>query len=213
MAAPAAAAAPAAGVYIAGAALLAGAAWLMTPAGQRASQSFGEAVLEGGSQAVDDVRDMASAVVEAISGEDAETDAPPISTTTTDTTTRPCDGPHRGRLQVQGYNSRVDPAPIELSWPWARPCIPPLNPEGRTAISTLLIQTQAVSAASAGLRGPAFAAMSRHITSAPPMGFLAGHRRGWGVTPNGRLRPNLSAGPNAPRVDLEVHVGRAFGVR
>lgn len=210
MVAPAVAA-PAAGVYVAGAALLAGAAWLMTPAGQRASQSFGEAVVQGGAEAVDTVREAASAVADALSG--AEDEAVPNVGTDTSTTSQNCDGPHRGRLQVQGYNPRVDSAPIELSWPWDRPCYPPLKPEGHTALSGLLVQTQAVSFRSAGLRGPAFAAMSRHITSAPPMGFLAGHRRGWGVTPNGRLRPNLSAGPNAPRVDLEVHAGRAFGVR
>lgn len=211
--APAAAAAPVAGVYVAGAALLAGAAWLMTPAGQRASQSFGEAVIDGGAQAVDNVKSAASAVVDAFSGDDADAQVAPVSTTTTDTTTRPCDGPHRGRLQVQGYSPRVDPGPIELSWSWARTCLPPLKPEGLAALPFLLGKTTAINYASAGLRGPAFAAMSRHIVSAPPMGFLAGHRKGWGVTPNGRLRPNLSAGPNAPRVDLEVHAGRAFGVR
>ena len=212
MVAPAAAA-PAAGVYVAGAALLAGAAWLLTPAGQRASQSFGEAVVEGGSRAVDNVKEVASSISDAFSGDDAETQSRPATATDTNTTTQNCDGPHRGRLQVQGYNRRVDPGPVELSWPWERPCIPPLRPEGLAALSGLLAQTQMFSYASAGLRGPAFAAMSKHISSAPPMGFLAGHRKGWGVTPNGRLRPNLSAGPNAPRVDLEVHVGRALGDR
>lgn len=213
MAAPAVAAAPVAGVYVAGAALFAGAAWLMTPAGQRASQSFGEAVIGGGAQAVDNVKSAASAVADVFTSDDADTQAVPVGSTTTDTTTRPCDGPHRGRLQVQGYSPRVDPAPLELSWPWARTCVPPLKPEGLAALPILLVQTVEASYASAGLRGPAFAAMSRHIVSAPPMGFLAGHRKGWGVTPNGRLRPNLSAGRNAPRVDLEVQAGRAFGVR
>lgn len=212
MAAPAVAA-PAAGVYVAGAALLAGAAWLMTPAGQRASQSFGEAVVQGGSQAVENVKDAAAAISDVFSGDKDDAQATPRVATDTNTTSRNCDGPHRGRLQVQGYSPRVDPAPIELSWPWSRPCIPPLKSEGHTAISALLMQTRAVSFESAGLRGPAFSAMSRHITSAPPIGFMAGHRRGWGVTPTGRLRRNLSAGPNAPRVDLEVHAGRAFGVR
>lgn len=204
MAAPAAA--PVAGVYVAGAALLAGAAWLMTPAGQRASETLGEAIYEGGATAVDNITSL-------FEGEE-QAPAVPQTTTTTNTTTRPCDGPHRGRLQVQGYAPRHDPHPIELSWPWTRPCIPPFKPEGLAALSAVLLPgTAAISFSSAGRRGPAFAAMSQHIQNAPPIGFMAGHRKGFGITSTGALRPNLSAGPNAPRVDLEVHAGRAFGIR
>lgn len=203
MAAPAAAA-PAAGVYVAGAALVAGAAWLMTPQGQRASQTLGEAMYDGGAQAVNNIKDLFRG--------DEDEQSTPTTTTTTNTTTRQCDGPHRGRLQSQGYR-RPDPGRVELSRPWNRPCLPPLRAEGRSMISALLNDTKSFSFVSAGLRAGAFAAMSRHIGSAPPMGFMAGHRMGWGIAPNGALRPNLIAGPDAPRVDLEVHVGRAFGDR
>lgn len=206
MAAPAAAAAP---VYVGGAALVAGAVWLMTPAGQRASQSLGEAMVQGGSQAVDNIRNLFA--------DDIDTQAPAVPTTQEGSRTeeRGCDGPHRGRLQVQGFRPPHDTVPIELSWPWSRPCIAPLKPEGLVALSgDLLPRTRAINFASAGYRGPAFSKMSQHIQSAPPAGFLAGHRMGWGIHPaTGRAVPNLRAGPNAPRVDLEVHAGRAFGVR
>ncbi|WP_103255610.1 hypothetical protein [Tabrizicola aquatica] len=197
----------AAPVYVGGAALVAGALWLMTPAGQRASQSLGEAMVAGSSQAVDNIRNLFA----------DETEAPAVPGTQEGTRTeeRRCDGPHRGRLQVQGYRPPHDPVPVELSWPWNRSCIPPLRPEGLVALSgDLLPRTRAISFTSAGHRGPAFSKMSQHIQSAPPTGFLAGHRMGWGIHPaTGLAVPNLRAGPAAPRVDLEVHAGRAFGVR
>jgi hypothetical protein len=200
MAAPAAV--PAA-VYVGGAALVAGAVWLMTPAGRQASQTLGEAMAQGAGNAVDNIRGLFG----------SETEAAPTAATETDT--RPCDGPHRGRLQVQGYNRRVDPGPIELSWPWSRPCIPPIRPEGLAALSAdLLLRTRAISFASAGHRGPAFSRMSQHISNSPAIGFMAGHTIGWGIdAATGRAVINTRAGPNAPRVDLEVHAGRAFGVR
>ncbi len=206
MAAPAVAAAP---VYVAGAALIAGAVWLMTPAGRRASETFGEAVYDGGAQAVDNIRDLF------VSEEDTQAPAVPRAGTDTQTRERRCDGPHRGRLQVQGFRPPYDTVPVELSWPWERPCIPPLRIEGLSALSSILLpQTRALNYRSAGHRGPAFSKMSQHISSSPPMGFLAGHRMGWGIHhATGRAVPNLRAGPNAPRVDLEVHAGRAFGDR
>lgn len=93
--------------------------------------------------------------------------------------------------------------------------MPPLKAEGLTALSgDLLPRTRSINFASAGYRGPAFSKMSQHIQSAPPSGFLAGHRMGWGIHPaTGAAVPNLRAGPDAPRVDLEVHAGRAFGTR
>ena len=208
MAGPAAAA-PVAGVYVAGAALLAGAAYFMTPAGQRASQSLGEAMVDGGSQAVHNIRNLFAADT------DTRSPAVPVTAEGTRTEERRCDGPHRGRLQVQGFRPPHDVRPIELSWPWARTCTPPLKPEGLTALSAdLLLSTRLINYASAGHRGPAFSKMSQHIQSAPPAGFLAGHRMGWGIhSATGSAVPNLRAGPNAPRVDLEVHAGRAFGVR
>lgn len=214
MAAPAA---PVAGVYVAGAALLAGAAWLMTPAGQRASETLGEAIYDGGAQAVDNVKDAANAVMDIFSGDDAQ--STPTSTTTTNTTTRGCDGPHRGRLQVQGFKPRVDPLPVELSWPWSRPCVPPLRPEGLSALSAVLLpQTMVISPRSAGYRGPAFSKMSQHIRNAAPLGFVAPHRFGWAINPatgiavpNQRIRAGHPSGP--PRVDIEVVLGRAFGDR
>ncbi|WP_417842458.1 hypothetical protein [Thalassospira sp.] len=208
MVAPAAAA-PVAGVYIVGAALLAGAAWLSTPAGRRASQTLGEAMYEGGAAAVDEVKDVGRAAMDVFTDEKDDTKAIP-QTNTNDVTQR-CDGPHRGRLQVQGYAPRVDSYPIELSWPWMRECIPPLRPEGLEAVSNLFLETQSVNYRSAGLRGKAFSAMSKHISSVSSDGFRAGYRKGFGITPEGKLRPNIVAGKNAPRVDLEVHAGRAFG--
>ena len=212
MAAPAAAAAPVAGVYVAGAALLAGAAWLMTPAGQRASETLGEAIYDGGAQAVDNVKDAANAVMDVFTGDEEETQTTP----TTTTTTRECDGPHRGRLQVQGYVPRVDPVPIELSWPWSRPCIPPLRPEGRVEISGLLERTRAISFASAGYRRPAFIRMSQYINSAPTTGF-GPHQMGFSIDVVGNAARNRAAGVRFPRnparVDIEVAVGRAFGDR
>lgn len=198
MAAPAAPALPVAGVYVAGAALLAGAAWLLSPPGRHASETLGEAIYEGGANAVQNIKDI-------FTSEEEE------AQTTTNTTTRGCDGPHGGRLQVQGYAPRTDPYSLELSWPWNRECTPPLRPEGLGAVSGLLVQTQAISYRSVGRRGKAFSAMSKHISKAPSLGFESGHRIGFGVTPDGDLRINQKAGRNAPRVDLEVHRGRAFG--
>jgi len=202
-------AAPVAGVYVAGAALLAGAAWLLTPAGQRASETLGDAIYEGGAQAVDNVKDAVNSVSDIFSDDEV------VPTTTTNDTTARCDGPHRGRLQVQGYNRRVDPHLLELSWPWTRSCVPPLRLEGLAAISGVLLPaTQAVSFGSAGYRGPAFAKMSQHISKAPPIGFLAGHRIGWAINhATGQAVPNQRAIGGAPRVDLEVIQGRAFGDR
>jgi hypothetical protein len=205
MAAPAAAA-PAA-VYVAGAGLVAGAIWLMTPAGKRASETLGEAIYDGGAQAVDNIRDL-------ISG-DEETSAPPVTQTQTQTDTqtqeRRCDGPHAGRFQAQGYRRSQEPRRVELSEPWMRECQAPLRAEGRGMVSALLAATAAVSYQGAGLRGPAFSKMSQHVNAAPPSGFFAGHRAGWGITAAGTVVRNTSAGRDAPRVDLEVIRGRAFG--
>ena len=200
MAAPAAAAAP---VYVGGAALVAGAVWLMTPAGQRASESLAGAMADGASNAWDNVTSLF--------GSDEETQTAPTTGTATDAQTRRCDGPHRGRFQAQGYRPSQEPRRVETSVPWNRPCVPPLNPEGRQMVSQLLVQTQAISYTGAGLRGPAFSRMSQHVVSALPSGFFAGHRAGWGITSAGRVVRNTQAGPDAPRVDLEVHTGRAFG--
>ena len=205
MAGPAAAAAPA---YVGGAALVAGAIYLATPQGRRNAQSLGEAMGQGASNAWDNVTGLF--------GSDDDTQAAPVPGTgaQTGTMTQPCDGPHRGRFQAQGYSRRVDPSPLEVSAPWTRNCIPPLKPEGFHLLSNvLLVQVRLFNYASAGLRGPAFARMSQHVRSAPAIGFVAGHRRGFGITPQGQVRPNTAAGPNAPRVDLEVITGRAFGVR
>lgn len=214
MAAPAAAAAPVAGVYVAGAALIAGAAWLMTPAGRRASETLGGAIYEGGAAAAKDVRDVASAAMDMMTGADDEAVPVSVPTTTTNDTTRRCDGPHRGRLQVQGYDPRVDPFDFTSdqgpSWGWAMPCYPPLRAVGLAQLSTnLLVQTQNIRHESAGLRGAAFAKMSRHIANAPPIGFVARHVAGW----NHLGRRAFGSGRNVPRVDLEVTRGRAFGDR
>lgn len=206
MVAQAAAAVPAA-VYVGGAALFAGAVWLMTPAGQTASQTLGQAMAEGGANAIDNI-------VSLFTAEDAP--AAPVATTTTDSPTRTCDGPHRGRLQVQGYMPRIDPAPIELSWPWSRPCIPPLRPEGLGALSAYLLPaTAAIAYRSAGYRGPVFAAMSQYISKSPPMGFMPANSGGWSISGGGVAVRNFSrgVGRNAPRVDLDIFVGRAFGDR
>lgn len=196
MAAPAL---PVAGVYVAGAVLATVLVWYSTPAGRRTSETLGEAIYEGGAGAVQNIKDIFTS------------DKEESQTTTTNTTTRGCDGPHRGRLQVQGYDRRTDPSSLELSWPWNRECTPPLRPEGLGAVSGLLVQTRAISYRSVGRRGKAFSAMSKHIRKAPSLGFESGHRIGFGVTPDGDLRINQKAGRNAPRVDLEVHRGRAFG--
>ena len=205
MAAPVAA--PAAGVYIAGAALLAGAAYLMTPAGQRTTASLGEAVADGAGSAID-------SIVNLFSGKKTEEQSESVPVAGTTTTTRPCDGPHRGRLQVQGYAPRIDPHPLELSWPWNRDCIPPLRPEGLSALSAnLLPQTAAISYESAGYRGPAFSRMSQYIESSPPIGFTPMQSGGWSIDARGQAVRNFKRGVsrNAPRIDMEVHAGRAFG--
>lgn len=205
MAAPAAAAAP---VYIGGAALFAGAVYLATPQGQRAAESLGEAMGQGASNAWDNLASLFRA------DDQEKSETVPTTGTAKDTTTRECDGPHRGRFQAQGYNGRIDPSPLEISAPWARSCTPPLKPEGLHLLSNvLLMQVRMFNYASAGLRAPAFSRMSQHVRSAPAIGFVAGHRRGFGITPQGQVRPNTAAGPNAPRVDLEVITGRAFGAR
>lgn len=205
MSPPHAAAGVGAGVYVAGAGLVAGAVYLMTPAGQRMSESLGDAVIQGGSNAVDNIRNLIS------SDDDAAPTTAPTTATDTDTGTRRCDGPHGGRFQAQGYRSSAEPRPVELSQPWNFPCQAPLRAVGLGLISALFAQTATYSYRGAGLRGGCFAKMSQHVTSAPPSGFLAGHRAGWGVTVTGAVVRSLSAGPNAPRVDLEVHRGRAFG--
>jgi hypothetical protein len=90
------------------------------------------------------------------------------------------------RLQVRGCNRRVD----------------------------LLPRTRAISFASAGHRGPAFSQMSLRISNSPATGFMAGRRIGRGIdAATRRAVINTRNGPDAPRVDLEVHAGRAFGVR
>lgn len=199
------AAAPAAGVYVAGAALFAGAVWIMTPAGRRASETMAEAMVDGGTQAVDNIRNLFA--------DDTDTQAPavPAAQQGSRSEERRCDGPHRGRFQAQGHRPSQEPHRIEESVPWTRNCQAPLRAEGRVMVSALLALTQASSFQGAGLRGPCFARMSQHVNSAPPGGFGAGHRAGWGITPSGQVRRNTSAGPDAPRVDLEVHAGRAFG--
>lgn len=148
------------------------------------------------------------------SGNDVDEQAPPIAQTQTNTTTRACDGPHGGRLQVQGYRPRVDPHPIEISWPWNRPCIPPLRPEGLSVLSAVLLPaTMAIKRSSAGHRGPAFAAMSRFISRSSPWGFTPADSDGWSINEVGRAVRNRTRGVsrNAPRVDMEIHRGRAFG--
>lgn len=199
-------AAPAA-VYVAGAGLVAGAIWLMTPAGKRASETLGGAIYDGGAQAVDNIRDL-------ITGDD-DTSAPPATQTQTQTDTqtqeRRCDGPHAGRFQAQGFRRSQEPRRVETSVPWNKPCNAPLRAEGRGMVSLLLAQTSAISFQGAGLRGPAFSRMSQHLNAAPPSGFMAGHRAGWGITATGAVVRNTSAGRDAPRVDMEVHRGRAFG--
>ncbi len=200
-------AAPVAGVYVAGAALLAGAAYLMTPAGQRTSESLGEAIYSGGENAVENIKSLFTPQTQSkahVNTREAAAD---------NTRQRNCDGPHRGRLQVQGYAKNIDPFSLELSQPWNRACNPPLKPEGFVMISTLLVMTQAVRYQSAGYRAAAFVKMSEHIASAPPMGFLAGYSIGFGMLKKGKAVNNLKAGRNPARVDLEVKLGRAFGAR
>lgn len=195
----------AAPVYIAGAAVVAGALYLMTPPGQRAAQSLGEAVYDGGASAAESIASLFSS---------DEEESRSTSVATSNTTTRGCDGPHRGRLQVQGYDPLVDPFDFSSasgpSWGWNEPCIPPLRVTGLAQLSTnLLVQTQNIRFESAGLRGAAFAKMSQHISNAPFMGFYAEHKIGW----NHRGERALGSGRNVPRVDLEVKKGRAFGDR
>lgn len=195
--------AAAAPVYVGGAALVAGALWLMTPAGQRASQSLGEAMVAGGSQAVDNIRNLFA----------DETEAPAVPGTREGSRTeeRRCDGPHRGRLQAQGYRPSQEPRRVETSEPWSEPCYAPLRAAGLVKVSALLLKTQAISYEGAGLRGPCFSRMSKHIKESPPGGFSAGYTIGWGMTASGQIRRNTAAGRDAPRVDLEVTAGRAFG--
>lgn len=206
MAAPAAAV-PAA-VYVAGAGLVAGAVWLMTPAGQRASQSLGEAIVDGGATAVDNIRTL-------IQGEEEDTAPPqaiPQAQADTDTATRKCDGPHRGRFQAQGYRPRQEPRPVETSVPWNEECFSPGKAVGRGMVSLLMVQTRAISYEAAGLRAKAFSRASRHVGNAPASGFTAGHKMSWNITESGQVRVgNMTGGRNAPRVDLEVKAGRAFG--
>lgn len=145
-------------------------------------------------------------------GDDTRAGAVPMATT--NTATRTCDGPHRGRLQVQGYEPTIDPFDFTSargpSWPWTRPCFPLLRAEGLTALSlTLLNATREIRFASAGLRGPAFAKMSQHIVNAPAIGHGARHTIGW----NHLGQRAYGSGRNVPRVDLEVIQGRAFGER
>ena len=207
MSPPHAAAGVGAGVYIAGAGLVAGAVYLMAPAGQRMSVSFGEAVVQGGSDAVDNIRNL-------ISGEE-ETQAPaaPTTATQTGTETATCDGPHRGVFQAQGFRRSQEPRRVELSKGWFMPCQAPIRPVGNALISALLADTAAHSFQGAGLRGPAFSRMSRHLASSSGLGFIAIHLAGWGITSSYRVVRNTRAGRDAPRVDLEVQAGRAFGIR
>ena len=197
--------AAAAPVYVGGAALVAGAVWLMTPAGQRASQTLGEAMVAGGSQAVDNIRSLFA--------DETETQAPAVPGTQEGSRTeeRRCDGPHRGRFQAQGFRSSQEPRRVETSESWSEPCYPPLRAAGMVKVSALLLKTQAISFQGAGLRGPCFSRMSQHVKSAPARGFSAGYTIGWGITASGQVRRNTAAGRDAPRVDLEVTAGRAFG--
>lgn len=196
-----------AGVYIVGAALVGGAVYLMTPQGRRTSESLGEAIIDGGSAAVDNIADLFS------SDEEESGQATTTTTTTSDVVER-CDGPHRGRLQVQGYDERIDPFDFTSnrgpSWAWNEPCYPPLRSMGLAQLSTnLLVQTRNIRFEFAGLRAAAFTKMSQHITKAPPTGFYARHVIGW----NHLGQRALGSGRNVPRVDLEVIQGRAFGDR
>lgn len=199
------AAPPAAAVFVGGAAVRAGWIWLRTPVGQRTAATLGGAMAAGATDAVGTIRDYFS---------DDDTAAPAVPQTDTGTQQRQCDGPHNGRLQVQGYRHRVDPFPIELSWPWNRPCTPPLRPEGLGALSGILLpETMAIRRESAFLRGPAFASMSRFISNSSPLGFTPADSGGWSITSTGTVVRNRSrgAGPNAPRVDIDIFAGRAFG--
>lgn len=195
------------GIYIIGGGIVGGAIWLMTPEGQRAGQSFSEAVVDGTSSAYDQV----SSLFRSKDEENEDTRAVPA----TNDAVKRCDGIHRGRLQVQGYR-RPEPVDFDalvpmVSWAWDRPC-PPLRAEGLAQLSSnLLIQTQNISQVGAGIRAGCFVKMSKHISSAPASGILAFHSVGWGVNPIGQVVKNNVAGPRAPRVDLEIHLGRAFG--
>lgn len=202
MAAPAADAAP---VHVGGAALVAGAIWLMTPAGQRATQILGEAMVEGGSQAVDNIRNPFA--------DETETQASAVPTPQDGTRTeeRRCDGPHRGRFQAQGYRASQESRRVETSEAWSEPCHEPLRPVGLVKVSALLIKTQAISFQGTGLRGPCFSRMSQHVRSSPASGFGAVYTIGWGINEAGQVRRNTAAGRDAPRIDLEVTAGRAFG--
>lgn len=195
------------GVYIIGGGVVGEAIWLMTPEGQRAGQSFSEAVAGGTSSAYDQVSSL-------FRSKDEENEDTRTVPTTNDAVKR-CDGMHRGRLQVQGYR-RPEPVDFDalvpmVSWAWDRPCPPP-RAEGLAQLSSnLLIQTQNISQVGAGIRAGCFVKMSKHIKSSPSIGFVAPHSIGWGVTPSGMTVRNRSAGQAGPRVDLEVHLGRAFG--
>lgn len=144
------------------------------------------------------------------SDENERTDAQ----STTNEATRNCDGPHRGRLQVQGNARNIDPPDgIEISWPWNRPCVPPLRPEGLLEISALLERTREISPESAGWRGGAFAKMSRFISGSGPSGLRPSDSGGWSITEDGKTVRNRTRGVlrNAARVDIEILAGRAFG--
>ena len=156
---------------------------------------------DGGAAAVDNVKDAANAVMDVFSSEEDDARTGPVAAT--NDTTRRCDGPHRGRLQVQGYAPRIDPFDFSSSagpsWGWYEPCQSPLRAMGLAQLSTnLLLQTRNINFASAGLRGAAFAKMSQHISSAPSNGFYARHVIGW----NHNGQRALGSGRNVPRVDL-----------
>ncbi len=203
----AAQAAPVGGIYIAGVAVIAGIAYLRTPHWERTATSLGDAMYQGGAAAVDDIKSLFEPKKK------SKAHANERTATVSNERQRKCDGPHRGRLQVQGYAKNIDPHPIELSYPWSYDCSPPLKPEGLAAISLLLLQTQAISYKSAGYRGAAFSKMSKYIKKAPPIGFLADHRIGFGIAEDGSVKINQKAGRNPARVDLEVRKGRAFGLK
>lgn len=133
----------------------------------------------------------------------------------TDEEVKKCDGPHRGRFQAQGYAKNVDPpGGIELSKPWNRDCVAPLRTEGLTLISALEAETAVLNFKSAGYRGKAFSKMSKYIKKSPPTGFTPLDSIGWGIDPStGKAVRNILAGAKAVRVDLEIKVGRAFGVK
>ena len=199
------AAIPAGVLYVGGAAVIGGLAYATNPEFRRSADGLGSAMAGAAGDAVDDIASL-------FDGDDEESQNTPV--TATDGTTQQCDGPHRGRFQAQGYRASVDPEPLERSTPWNRECIPPMRREGHRMLSQdLLVQVQSFSRASANLRYLAFVKMSDMISRSPPAGFPSGYRFGFGITAGGQVKPNLVAGRTAPRVDLEVYAGRAFGIR